>query len=205
MSLDKLPFNWFDLVLVVVLSLGIWRGRKHGMSEELMPMAEWLIIAFGAAVAYDPIGRFFMSSTPFGLLACYISGYLTTVLIVFILFSLFKRALGGKLLGSDFFGRSEYYLGMAAGMIRFACVLLCALALLNARLFSAAEIRARQKYQDDVYGSNFFPGLQNVQDSVFAKSLTGPLIKRYCEPLLIKPTAPGSSKIERPKLDLPGL
>jgi uncharacterized membrane protein required for colicin V production len=205
MSLDKLPFNWFDLVPVVVLLLGIWRGRKHGMSEELLPMAKWLIVAFGAAVAYDPIGRFFMSSTPFGLLSCYIAGYLTVVLLVFILFSLFKRALGGKLLGSDFFGRAEYYLGVAAAMVRFACMLLCALALLNARLYSAAEIRARQKYQDDVYGSNFFPGLQSLQDSVFARSLTGPLIQRHCEQFLIRPTPPGGGKIERPKLDIPGV
>jgi hypothetical protein len=205
MPLDKLPFNWFDLVPVVVVLLGIWRGRKHGMSEELLPMAKWLIVAFGAAVAYDPLGRFYLSSTPFGLLGCYVAGYLTVVLLGFILFSVFKRALGGKLLGSDFFGRFEYYLGIAAAMVRFSCMVLCALALLNARLYSVGEVRALRKYQTDVYGSTFFPGLQSVQDAVFAKSFFGSLIKRHCAQLLIRPTPPGGGKIERPKLEIPGV
>jgi len=204
MSLDKLPFNWFDLVLVVVLLLGIWRGQKQGVSEGLLPTAKWLVILFIAAFAYGPFGQFIMSSAPLGPLTCYVIGYLTSGLGVFILFSAIKRALGGKLVGSDFFGRSEYYLGMVAGMIRYACVLLCALALLNARFYSDAEIRANQKYQDDVYGSNFFPGLQSLQDTVFAKSLTGPFIKLHAAQLLIRSTPPGGGRIERPKLDLPG-
>ena len=138
MSPDKIPINWFDLALVVVLLLGIWRGRKHGMSEETLPLAKWLIIFFGAALAYEPVGQFLMSTTPFGLLFCYIVGYLMAMLAVFVLFSLFKRALGGKLLGSDVFGRAEYYLGMGAGMGRFASGLMGALALLNARLYRSA-------------------------------------------------------------------
>ena len=44
MNLDKLPFNWFDFVLVVVLVVGVFRGRKHGMSEELLPLLKWLAI-----------------------------------------------------------------------------------------------------------------------------------------------------------------
>lgn len=205
MSLDQLPFNWFDLVLVIVLLLGIWRGRKHGMSEELLPLAKWLIIGFGAAVAYEPIAQLLMAWTPFGLLFCRITGYLLVILGVFMLFSLFKRALGGKLLGSDFFGRSEYYFGMLAGMIRFACVLLCALAVLNARLYSAAEVRAMQKYQTDVYGSTFFPGLQSLQSAVFTRSLFGPMLKKHGEQFLIRATPPGGGKIDRPKADIPGV
>ena len=29
MSLDKMPFNWFDAALLGVLVLGLHRGRKH--------------------------------------------------------------------------------------------------------------------------------------------------------------------------------
>ena len=46
---------------------------------------------------------------------------------------------------------------MGSGLVRFSCMLLAALALLNARYFSPTEVRAMEKYQDDVYGSDFFP------------------------------------------------
>ncbi len=204
MSPDKIPINWFDLALVVVLLLGIWQGRKRGMSEETLPLVKWLIIVFGAALAYQPIAQLLMGSTPFGRLFCNIIAYAAVILVGFMVFSVIKRALGGKLLGSDLFGKSEYYLGMGAGMVRFACVLLVGLALLNARLYTAAEVRAMQKFQNDNYGSNFFPTLAGVQDSVFDKSLTGPLIKKYCGQLLIQPTPPGGGEIKRAKVDLPG-
>jgi hypothetical protein len=175
------------------------------MSEETLPMLKWLIILLGAAIAYEPVGRFVMENSPFGLLFSYVIGYLTVVLAVFAIFSLIKRSLGGKLIGSDVFGRAEYYLGMGAGMVRFACVLLTVLALLNARLYTAAEVRAMQRFQNEHYGSNFFPTLQTVQDAVFTKSLTGSQIKKYGEQFLIKPTPPGGGEVKRAKKDLPGV
>lgn len=205
MALDKIPFNWFDLALLVVLFLGIWRGRKHGMSEETLPLAKWLVIVFGAAVAYEPVGQFLMGVTPFGLLFCYILGYLLAIGVVFALFSLFKRALGGKLIGSDMFGRSEYYLGMGAGMVRFACILMVGLAMLNSRLYTAAEVRAMQRFQQENFDNNFFPTLQSVQSSVFERSLTGTQIQKYCAQFLIKPTSPGGAPLQRPQRELPGV
>jgi uncharacterized membrane protein required for colicin V production len=205
MSPDQIPINWFDLALVIVLGLGIWRGRKHGMSEETLPLAKWLVAVFGAALAYEPVGRFIANNSPLGLLFCYVVGYLTVMMVVFALFALLKRGLGGKLLGSDFFGRSEYYLGMGGGMIRFACGLLAVLAVLNARLYTSDEVRAMQRFQMENYGSSFFPTLQNVQASVFVHSFTGRFIKQHGEMLLIQPTLPGGAQLQRPKTDLPGL
>ena len=49
MSLDQLPINLFDLVVIAVLAVGIFRGRKHGMSEELLSLLKWLAILFGCA------------------------------------------------------------------------------------------------------------------------------------------------------------
>ena len=110
--------------------------------------------------------------------------------LILLVFALIKRAFGGKLLGSDVFGRAEYYLGMGSGLVRFGCMLLVALALLNARYFSPTEVRAMEKYNDDVYGSDYFPSLHSVQEAVFEKSVTGPLIRQHLGFLLIKPTEP---------------
>jgi len=199
MSLDTLPFNWFDLVLVTVLGLGIWRGRKHGMSEELLLLLKWLVIVFAASAAYAPLGDYLESVTVFGKLFCYIVAYLGVILVVFVCFSLLKHLLGGKLVGSDIFGRGEYYLGMAGGMVRFACMLLAGLALLNARQFTTQEVLAMQTFQRDMYGSEFFPTLHTLQNSVFVKSGSGPLIRQYAGGLLIRPTAPESKPLPRAK------
>ena len=198
MNADFLPFNAFDVILAVVLVIGIFRGRKHGMSAELMPLITWLAILFVCAVAYEPIGSLFGQTTKlFSTLSCYLMAYVGVALILAVLFATIKRSLGGKLLGSDLFGKAEYYLGMGSGFVRFTCILLVVLAVLNARYYSDQEIRAMQKYQDQWYGSDFFPTLQTIQASVFEKSFTGPWIRNNLSFLLIKPTASESKELHQ--------
>jgi uncharacterized membrane protein required for colicin V production len=199
--MGKLPFNFFDFILVAVLVAGILRGRKHGMSEELLGLLKWLAIIIVCALIYEPLGKLFVSQ--FTLLSCYIMAYLTVGLAVLIAFAGIKRALGGKLLGSDLFGKAEYYLGMGSGMVRFTCMLLAALALLNARLFSTDEVKAMENFQNDVYGSNFFPTLHTVQSAVFERSLLGPWIKDNLSFLLIKPTPPENRQFKQKEFQMP--
>ncbi len=199
--MDKLPFNFFDFVLLAVLVAGVLRGRKHGMSEELLGLFKWLAILIICALAYEPIGKMFVGS--FTLLFCYVMAYLTAGLVVLIVFAGIKRALGGKLLGSDIFGKAEYYLGMGSGLVRFSCMLLAALALLNARYFSPTEVKAMENFQNDVYGSNFFPTLHTVQSAVFERSLLGPWIKENLSFLLIKPTEPENRQFKQKEFQMP--
>src|SRR3989442_15463098 len=111
LSLDKLPINGFDLVLLVVLITGIARGRKLGMSGELLSLLKWLAILFGCALAYQPIGETFAQTTGiFSMLSAYIIAYIVAALLVLLIFALLKRNLDGRLLGSNVFGRAEYYL-----------------------------------------------------------------------------------------------
>src|ERR1700690_296940 len=125
MSLSQLPINLFDLVVIMVLVAGLLRGRKHGMSEELLGLLKWLAILLGCAVAYEPgaelIGQF---TNMFSRLTCNIIAYVCGGLLIFLLFVGIKRAFSGKLVGSDIFGRSEYYLGMGSGLVRVSCMLL---------------------------------------------------------------------------------
>jgi uncharacterized membrane protein required for colicin V production len=198
MRLDALPFNAFDILLVVILGAGIYTGRKEGMSGGLVPLLRWLCIVFVCAAAYEPVGHFFLQSTSlFSTLSCYLLAYVGSAIVIVVLFIAIKRGLGGKLVGSDVFGGTEYYLGMGSGLIRFACITIAFLALLNARLYSQKEIKAREAYVNDVYGKDYFPGLQVLQSSVFEKSLTGPWIKENLSFLLIKPTAPEDKSLHQ--------
>jgi uncharacterized membrane protein required for colicin V production len=198
-----LPMNWFDVVLVAVLALGLFRGRKHGMSEELMMLIKWLMILLVCAFTYEPLGSWLAAISPISLLGSYIMAYIAVALIIIGVFALVKHSIGGKLVGSDIFGRAEYYLGMGSGIIRFSCILLAVLAILNARYFSPTEVRAREAFQNDVYGSNFFPGLDKAQITVFQNSLTGPWIKDNLGFLLIKPTKPENKELHQKDYKLP--
>lgn len=174
LSLDQLPFNLFDILLLAVLAAGIVRGRRHGMSEELLNLLTWVSILAACTMLYEPGGRMLSDLTRFSLLSCYVTVYVAVALAILGLFGLLKVHFGGKLIGSDFFGRGEFYLGMGSGLARFACMLVAGLALLNAPYYTPAEVRAREKFQNDVYGSEYFPGLHNVQEVVFQKVFVRP-------------------------------
>jgi fumarate reductase subunit D len=203
MSLDTLPINLFDFAFFAFLIVGVMRGRKLGMSGELLSLFKWMAILAGCAFIYEPAGQMFAQSTGiFSMLASYLTAYVIVALVIFGLFTLIHRSLGGKLVGSDIFGSAEYYLGMGSGMVRFGCIALAGLALLNARYFNASEIRAEEKFQKDVYGSNFFPTLHSIQATVFERSFSGRWIKENLSFLLIKPTAPETKEIQRREVKL---
>jgi uncharacterized membrane protein required for colicin V production len=203
MNPNKLPINWFDVLVLVMLLIGLQRGRKRGMSLEFITMLNWLAIVLAAGLVYQPVGEWLMTAVPVSKLFAYVVSYLLVACAVAGVFVLLKRSVGGKLSGSDAFGKAEYYLGMPAGMVRFVCILIAILALLNARLYRHDEIKAMQKYQMDNYGSEFFPTLQSAQAQVFTQSFLGPHIKRHLSFLLIEPVQPEPRQVRRAERRLP--
>src|SRR5260221_5263132 len=190
MKTQDLGIGWIDLVIVGLLVVGVLRGRKRGISEELLDVVKWALIVVAGALAYQPLGGFLASSTPFSPLSSYVAVYTGIALVFLLLFSYLRRAIGGKLIGSDIFGNAEYYLGMCAGVVRYACIILVGMALLNARYYPQAEVRAHIKFQEDNYGSVYFPTFCAVQNQVFVDSFTGRATKNYLGMLLIRPTSP---------------
>jgi hypothetical protein len=190
---SKLPINWFDILVVMVLLVGYTRGRKHGMSVELLQVMKWVTVVLVSAIGYEPLGLWLDSVVQLGRLTSYVIAYCLIAALVFVVFMSLNATLGRKLAGSDTFGKGEFYLAMPAGMLRFACILLAVLALLNARLYRTAEVKAMQKYQDDNYGSQFFPTLSSIQAEVFEESFVGPQIRNYMSFLLIQQTDPNGS------------
>ena len=90
-----------------------------------------------------------------------------------------------------------------SGMIRFACMLVAALALLNAPFYTTADIQAHNAYVQrwfggGMYSGNFFPDVNTVQEQVFKKSFIGPHLKNYLGTLLIE-TAPPNTKQQQQK------
>ena len=187
----NLPINWFDLLVLVILGVGFFVGKKRGMSEELLPLLQWLTIVVVSALAYRPLGALLAENTPLTLLLSYMLAYVFTAVLIKAIFSWVKKGVGEKLVGSDVFGRLEYYLGMLAGMVHFSCILLAALALLNARYISPDQLAQEARMQQDSFGSISFPTLGSLQQGVFVESVSGSAVKKHLEAQLIVPTAAG--------------
>ena len=186
-AMDFYKPSWVDLAIVVVLIVGMVRGRKRGISEELLDVFKWLVIIVAASYLYEPIGAFMAEMTPFSLLSCYITTYAAIMGGIFLLFSAFKRAVGSKLVESDAFGASEYYLGILAGFVRYACILVVVFSFLNARQYQPHEITANRKVQMDNYGMMLWSGA-SLQQSIFQESLLGNLTHQYLHVVMIRPT-----------------
>jgi uncharacterized membrane protein required for colicin V production len=190
MNIETLSVSWIDLVVVALLGFGLWRGRKRGMSEELLDIIKWAVILVVAGLLYEPSGRFLSEITSvFSLLSCYVAMYIALAFLVILLIAMVRKSVGAKLVGSDVFGSAEYYLGMIAGTFRYACIILVGMAFLNARYYSPEELRAGTKYQEDNFGTTFFLTWPDLQQEVFKRSLAGRFTHEYLDVLLIRPTA----------------
>jgi uncharacterized membrane protein required for colicin V production len=202
MALSDVPFNWFDLALVALLIFGLFRGRKNGMSKEILPLFLWLALVLAGGFGYKLVAQLLVNdaglknTTSTNLLA-----YFLIAFVVFLIYSSLKKIFKEKLGGNSFFGSSEYYLGMVSGLIRYACILIFFLALLNAPYYSAAEIQAKKDYNARWFGGglqgysgNYIPDLQSVQESVFKKSLLGSHLKDYLGVLLIESESASEKK-----------
>ena len=192
-----MPFNWFDVVILLFLGLGVQRGRKHGMSQEIILVLKWISIILVGGLCYGVVGDVISDNSVFSRLSGYMMAYIVIALGITVAFWAITKMANGKLVGSDVFGSGEYYLGMVAGFLRYTCILIFALSLLNARLYSQKEIKEDLSFQNDVYGSDFFPKLYTVQDDVFKKSLVGPHIHDELGFLLIKGTPPEYKELRK--------
>jgi uncharacterized membrane protein required for colicin V production len=201
LSMDKLPFNWFDVLLLGLLVAGLFRGRKHGMTREILPLFKWLGVVIVGGLCYPGVAPLFVNTLRAGKSASLIYGYLLLAFVIIGVFMILKKLLAHHMEDKAYFGGAEYYLGMISGVVRFFCMLLAVLALLNAPYYSQAEIQARRDYNNRWYGGglkeysgDYLPDLPTIQTSVFKKSLIGPYLKEYLGSLLIVTTSAGADK-----------
>ncbi len=197
MNSGNLPFNWFDLVVLAVVVVGAIVGRKKGISEELLPVFQWLAVVVVGALYYQPVGEYLAGYTSMPLLMGYLVTYLANVVGHMLLFGWFKRLVGEKLVAGDVFGNMEYYFGMAAGALRSACMLMVALAVLHSRYISPEQLASEAKAQRENFGSISFPTLGLFQQTVFQHSATGRAVKKYLNEQLIVPTHPNQFAVKR--------
>ena len=161
---------------------------------------EWLLLVLVSGLGYWMLAAI-LSPFLHVMLWNYIVSYLVLALLVFIGFMILKRRLAERLVKSDLFKGGEYYMGMLSGMVRYGCILIFALALLNAPVYTPKQIQEqRDRDQRDFGGGpgsgfkgNYFPHVSTVQAAVFKESFLGPRIKEGLGILLINLEHAGDS------------
>jgi uncharacterized membrane protein required for colicin V production len=199
MHMAKLPtvlasvrVNYFDTFAIIWLIIGLFRGRSRGMSQELLPLLQWIGIVAVGGLFYWPLSVLIRQYTHFEMLWSVIPAYVLIGLGVHLVYLWFKQMLAAKLVERDLFGRSEFYLGMTAGVARFGCMILAGLALMNSRVATAAELAQTEKFQAAFFSDIRFPTYGEFQQDVLVKSFTGSMVEAHMNSILIASVNTGS-------------
>jgi len=196
---QNLAFSYIDAIVLVWLVVGLLRGRKHGMTQELLPVLKWVGIVLLGGYFHAPLGALIRQNAAgaFNEQWSAITAYALIALVLALLFSLLRHWLGDRLTGSDLFGRYEYYAGMLAGLVRFTCVLLALLAVMHSRIVTRAELDAinaqMKKNLDDIHPPIYIYGC--IEQAIFSQSFTGKFVQEKLPDILIPTVTPQ----EKPK------
>jgi uncharacterized membrane protein required for colicin V production len=198
----NLAFNYVDAIVLAWLIVGLLRGRKRGMTQELLPMFKWLGIVLLAGYFNQPLAAFIRQTTPgtfSGQWSC-ITAYALIALVMALLIAWLSHGLGDKLTGSDVFGKYEYYLGMLSGLIRFACMLLVLLAIMHSRVVTKAELDAidarMKKNLEDLHPPIYVYG--SIEQAIFFQSCSGKWICDNLPDILIPAAKPAEHPANEP-------
>lgn len=199
-NFGSLSFNYIDGIVAVWLIIGIILGRKGGMTQQLLPCLKWIAIAAVAGLFYGPLASIIYKSTTGAVTQLWskVIAYVIIALAINMVFIWIKAAIGEKLTGSDYFGGYEYYLGMLAGLIRFACIFIVLCAIMHVRVYTLADLAEDEKEQRKNFEDIRFPTYSSVQYAILRESFTGRSIDQYLHPILISSTNPEAAHAETP-------
>jgi uncharacterized membrane protein required for colicin V production len=189
----KFAISWFDLFAVAMIGVGVFVGRKRGMSSELLDVLAWVAIVLGGAYLYPRLSQTLVSVTGLSQTTSHITSYLIIATLVFSLFLVIKRNFGEKLVSADFFGGFEYYLGMVAGAFRFLCIVVFILAVLHGPRVTDEQLNRQLAAQNESLGSIYFPPFGSIQRHIFRSSITGQTVEQHLQFALVTTDASFSS------------
>lgn len=188
--MENFSVTWFDAFCIIMLGVGMFVGKKRGMSNELLDVFSWLLMMVVSALYYKPLAQIIANFAHFSLYWSNIICYLGIAIGIKSVFVYIKRAVGEKLIGSDIFGRAEFYFGAVGGAVRFACMIIMIVAILHGRYVTKAIVQAQTKKIEQEYGSVFFPTYAKIQTDVLFDSITGVFIREKLEEQMIESTDP---------------
>jgi len=103
LALNNLPVNWFDAVIAGMLIIGLFVGRKRGMSKEILPLMKWVTLVLVCGIWHPMAAQLLVNSAQLGRVSSNILGYLLLAAAIFLVFSIlqwFRAVAGPKIIYS---------------------------------------------------------------------------------------------------------
>lgn len=194
MDLSVITLSWFDLAAVTLIVVGIFHGRKNGMSQELFNTMKWLAMLTISAAIYLPIGELILRFVPIAPIYGYISAYILANVALTAILVTVRKKIKDKMSGSDVFGRAEFPLGMVAGAFQYACMLVMFMAVLNAKYVDEEALERQDARQKKALGENFFPSPGNIHKDVLYGSIAGQTVRDFLSTQLMRQVNPPKKK-----------
>lgn len=180
--------SWFDLLVLLFLYLGITSGARRGMSVEIIGTAQWVAIVIAGGLFYHPLGMVIATGMKIDPSPAFVIAYVLAAGAVAGIVQWIRLCWGDQLMRKDRFGNLEYRLGMAAGAVRFGCILVALLALLHAKYIDTDNWWSLEFAPQESYTSGNL--MIRLKREVFARSTSGRIVRRAFGGQLITPEPP---------------
>ena len=194
MDFSLITLAWFDIVAVTLIVVGIFHGRKKGMSQELFNTLKWLPMLTISVLVYLPIGKLILRFAPIPPIYGYTGAYVLVNVALATIFTKIRKKVADKMSGSDVFGRAEFPLGMVAGAFQYSCMIVMFMAILNATPVDEDALLRQAATQKKALGENFFPSLGYIHKDVLYVSIAGQTVRDFLGNQLMRHVEPPSKK-----------
>ncbi len=194
MNLNSITVGWFDVLVIAFLVWGGMIGRKRGMSDELLDVLKWLLILMASAWGYMELASLVYKVGRFDNYWVHVGSYVGIIAVFKTLLTVLKQRVGKKLVGGDVFGKWEFQLGTAAGVLRHFCMVVIFVSLANSKPVSEAKVKQAEAAQKELFGDNFFPSKGRLRLDILYSSATGKMIRTRLPQQIMKPVEPPNKK-----------
>lgn len=142
--MDRLAIhpNWFDWAALGWVLIGFVRGYQRGLSEEVLRILPWVLGILAAGFFHEKWGGELAGALGLGSIWSQAVVYAGIVAGCLLVFHGLRKWIGEKPVESGAFGWAERPLGMLGGALRYACMVVVLLALLNAPAYTGSELDA---------------------------------------------------------------
>ncbi len=174
--------------IVLLLLLGFARlGYRNGFAESIWPMLLWVLVAFGGALAWAPLGDQIHDRLGVARLAGYFLAYFLTGAVVAGVVLGLRRLYAAQLLLIIPLGRVDGFMGMGSGLVTGSALSLVILALLNPLGSGVEEIEwnPMDLQKTDAIASLFTAVVDTVHQVALQESTVGRFVAESFPGVLI--------------------
>ncbi len=183
-------FHWFDLLIIVVIGVGVYRNRHSNALHQIFGFIHWLFILGVSAFLCEKPAQWIAELVGMRPDVAALILYPVIVSIVYFISGIKKRSLVQQSDKVEMFGRQEYRVAMVFGGIKSVVILMVVMAWIHGRYVTEADLHAYEVFCQENLGGIRLPIPATVQEDIFVDSFSGKAAQKYLSKILLKALPP---------------